>query len=207
MLERYKEKRDFTRTPEPAPSQAADGAGPLVFVVQKHAASHLHYDFRLELDGVLVSWAVPKGPSLNPRDKRLAVMVEDHPLGYRSFEGTIPDDEYGGGQVIVWDQGTYSPDTDGRLSFDDREEAQQRMRDDLAKGKVSIQMRGRKLQGSWTLIKMRGRGENNWLLIKHPDAFADPRRDILKEGASVVSGRRVEDLAVQAAQLKEEVSS
>lgn len=194
MLERYRQKRDFARTPEPPPAQAPAGVGPLIFVVHKHAARRLHYDFRLELDGVLKSWALPKGPSLNPKDKRLAVMVEDHPLDYRSFEGLIPPDQYGAGQVIVWDQGAYSPEADDGLSFEDREKAQQRMKSDLAKGKVSIQMWGQKLKGSWALVRMQGRGDDNWLLIKHADKFADPNRDILEEEGSVISGLTIQDL-------------
>ncbi len=192
MLDRYAEKRDFTRTTEPSAKSGPAGEGPLLFVVQQHAASRLHYDFRLEVDGVLKSWAVPKGPSLNPADKRLAMMVEDHPLDYRTFEGSIPEGEYGAGQVIVWDEGTYSPDEDGRLSFGDREEAQRRMREDIATGKVSIQLRGHKLQGSWALVRMHGRGPANWLLIKHRDDYADPSRDITQEAASVRSGRTIE---------------
>ena len=177
MLEKYREKRDFEKTPEPAPKAETGAQGPLIFVVQKHAASRLHYDFRLEVDGVLKSWPVPKGPSLNPSDKRLAVMVEDHPLDYASFEGVIPKGEYGGGQVIVWDAGTYSPDEDGKLSFSDRAEAEARMREGLKKGKLSFVLRGRKLKGSWTLVKTK-RGEKEWLLIKHQDGFVDRERDI-----------------------------
>src|SRR5918992_3754989 len=126
-LSKYDEKRDFQRTPEP-PGKLKSSGGPLTFVVQKHAARRLHYDFRLEGDGVLKSWAVPNGPSLNPADKRLAVQTEDHPLDYASFEGVIPRGEYGGGQVIVWDNGTYSPDEGGKLSFDNRAEAEDRVR-------------------------------------------------------------------------------
>jgi bifunctional non-homologous end joining protein LigD len=192
MLEKYEEKRDFKRTPEPPPDERP-GAGPLTFVIQKHAASRLHYDFRLEIDGVLKSWPVPKGPSLNPQDKRLAVMTEDHPLDYASFEGVIPKGEYGGGQVIVWDEGTYSPDEDGKLSFNDREEANARMRDGVSKGKLSVFLRGHKLHGSWTLVKI-ARGNNEWLLIKHRDRWADLHRDILEEDASVISGLTIEDL-------------
>ncbi|HEV8574127.1 MAG TPA: DNA ligase D [Dehalococcoidia bacterium] len=193
MLEKYKEKRDFKRTPEPAPGAETDERGPLLFVVQKHAATRLHYDFRLEVDGVLKSWPIPKGPSLNPQDKRLAVMVEDHPLDYAPFEGVIPKGEYGGGQVIVWDAGTYSPDEGGKLSFDDREEAEARMREGLAKGKISIFLRGRKLKGSWTLVRTK-RSEKDWLLIKHHDEFVDLQRDITQEDRSVLSGLSIADI-------------
>jgi bifunctional non-homologous end joining protein LigD len=193
MLDDYEKKRDFGRTPEPPPGDAPDGRGSLTFVVQKHAARRLHYDFRLELDGVLKSWAVPKGPSLDPADKRLAVLVEDHPLDYASFEGVIPRGEYGAGQVIVWDAGTYSPDEGGRLSFEDRAEAAERARAALARGKLSFTLRGEKLQGSWTLVKSRI-GEKEWLLIKHEDGFGDPQADLLADGRSVQSGRTVEDL-------------
>src|SRR3990170_3135923 len=195
MLEEYKKKRDFKRTSEPPPEKKK-GEGPLIFVVQKHAARRLHYDFRLEVDGVLKSWSVPKGPSLDPEMKRLAVMVEDHPLEYGSFEGVIPPGEYGAGQVIVWDQGTYSPDEEGRFSFRDRAEAEARMRDELARGKLSIYLRGHKLRGSWTLVKIRTK-EKDWLLIKHRDEFAvaEAEKDILEEEASsVISDLTIEDL-------------
>ena len=171
-LSAYDEKRDFDRTSEPSASAGATGEGPLTFVVQKHDATALHYDVRLEWDGVLKSWPVPRGPSLDPADKRLAVMTEDHPLDYASFEGVIPKGEYGGGEVIVWDHGTYSPDEAGVLSFGDRDEAEQRMREGLVAGKLSVQFRGHKLKGSWTLVKT-SQSENSWLLIKHQDAAVD----------------------------------
>ena len=193
MLEEYSKKRDLARTPEPPPAPKRAGEGPLTFVVQKHAARRLHYDFRLEVDGVLKSWSVPKGPSLDPGEKRLAVMVEDHPLEYGSFEGVIPRGEYGAGQVIVWDNGTYSPDEGRKLSFHDHSEADERMRRGLAEGKLSILLRGRKLKGSWALVKMQ-RGKNDWLLIKHKDGFADPDRDVLLEDRSVICGLTIEDL-------------
>ena len=193
MLEAYKTKRDFTRTREPGLSSPSPAKGNLRFVVQKHAARRLHYDFRLELDGVLKSWAVPKGPSLNPGEKRLAVLVEDHPLDYGTFEGVIGHDNYGAGQVVVWDTGTYSPDEAGRLDFDNREEAEVRMRRDLAKGKLSITLRGRKLRGSWTLVRT-ARSPTDWLLIKHKDEYADVDRDVLQEQKSVQSGLTIADL-------------
>ena len=192
-LKSYGEKRDFVRTPEPSPARSAAGTGPLTFVVQKHAARRLHYDFRLELDGVLKSWSVPKGPSFDVREKRLAVMVEDHPLDYGSFEGVIPKGEYGAGQVIVWDNGTYSPDEGGELSFHGRAEAEERMRSEIEAGKLSITLRGCKLKGSWTLVKMQ-RGENEWLLIKHRDGVADAERDVLAEDRSVLSSLSIDDL-------------
>ena len=193
MLEKYREKRDFDRTPEPAPGAEKDARGPLIYVIQKHAATRLHYDHRFEVDGVLKSWPVPKGPSLNPRDKRLAVMVEDHPFDYASFEGVIPKGEYGAGQVIVWDAGTYSPDEGGKLSFDDREEAEARMREGIEKGKISVFLRGNKLKGSWTLVRTK-RAANEWLLIKHKDRFADTERDVIEDGRSVLSGLSLEDI-------------
>ncbi|HEY8540621.1 MAG TPA: DNA polymerase ligase N-terminal domain-containing protein, partial [Steroidobacteraceae bacterium] len=168
-LEPYAQKRTFSATPEPPPALAADRQAPLLFVVQKHSASHLHYDFRLELDGVLKSWAIPKGPSLDPNEKRLAVETEDHPFDYASFEGVIPPKQYGAGNVIVWDCGVYSPDEDQRYAFDDREAAQARIRDGLARGKLSFFLRGEKLKGSFALVRTKG---DQWLLIKHRDRYA-----------------------------------
>jgi bifunctional non-homologous end joining protein LigD len=191
-LERYAAKRTFTRTPEPPPQAAAGRRGPLLFVVQKHAARRLHYDFRLELDGVLKSWAVPKGPSLDPSDKRMAVEVEDHPFDYASFEGVIPAGQYGAGNVIVWDCGVYSPDEGGQYAFLDRAAAQTRLRAELATGKLSFLLCGEKLKGSFTLV--RTRSTNQWLLIKHQDRFAQPN-DVLARSASVLSGLRLEELS------------
>ncbi len=187
----YAAKRTFTRTPEPAPAVIAGRAGPLLFVVQKHAASRLHYDFRLELDGVLKSWAVPKGPSLNPGDKRMAVAVEDHPFEYASFEGVIPAKEYGAGRVIVWDCGVYSPDEERKYSFGDREDAQQRARAGIEQGKLSICLRGEKLKGSFALVRTATSGQ--WLLIKHKDGFAT-EQDVALQDRSVLSGVSLDDL-------------
>ncbi len=193
MTEEYTKKRRFDRTPEPAMRQAGEREGPLTFVVQKHAARRLHYDFRLEVDGVLKSWAVTKGPSTDPGEKRLAVMVEDHPIDYASFEGSIPAGEYGAGQVIVWDRGTYSPDEGGELLFDNRSLAEEKMRKGMAEGKLSFTLRGDKLKGSWTLVKMHNQ-DKNWLLIKHKDDYIDKEKDILSEEKSVISGLTIEDI-------------
>ena len=191
-LERYEEKRDFGSTREPAPGEAGQRPGAPVFVVQKHAASRLHYDFRLEFGGALKSWAVPKGPSLDIKEKRLAVLVEDHPLDYASYEGVIGHGNYGAGQVIVWDAGIYTPD-EGGLSWHDRGEAERRMLQGLDAGKLSFTLRGRKLRGSWTLVRT-SRGPQEWLLIKHRDAEADDQRDILDDDKSIVSGLSIAQL-------------
>ncbi len=191
-LERYEEKRDFARTGEPAPAPTRDRPGALTFVVQKHAASRLHYDFRLEFGGALKSWAVPKGPSIGANEKRLAVLVEDHPLDYSSFEGVIGHGNYGAGQVIVWDSGIYTPD-EGGLSWRDREEADRRMLVGLESGKLSFTLRGRKLRGSWTLVRT-SRGPNEWLLIKHKDAHADSECDVLDDDRSIICGLSIEQL-------------
>ncbi|MDD4858755.1 MAG: DNA ligase D [Dehalococcoidales bacterium] len=193
MLKEYQEKRDFRLTGEPPPVKVSRREGPLIFVIQKHAARRLHYDLRLELDGVLKSWSVPEGPSLAPAVKRLAVMVEDHPLDYASFEGVIPQGEYGAGQVIVWDAGDYSPDEGGNLTFNDRAQSEERIRQGLAQGKISFLLRGQKLRGSWTLVKMKNQ-PNNWLLIKHKDNSANDSRNVLEDGISVQSGMTIEDL-------------
>jgi bifunctional non-homologous end joining protein LigD len=198
-LDRYAEKRAFTRTPEPAPKLPTGRRGPLLFVIQKHAARRLHYDFRLELDDVLKSWAVPKGPSLEYGDKRLAVEVEDHPFDYGSFEGVIPAREYGAGNVIVWDCGVYSPDEDNRYSFGNREEAQERVRTELAEGKLNFFLRGEKLKGSFALV--RTSSDKQWLLLKHKDRFVSTSgSDVLARSRSVLSGRSLDELASNGAQ-------
>jgi bifunctional non-homologous end joining protein LigD len=182
VLNEYRKKRHFDKTAEPA--GGARGAGDGVFVVQKHAATRLHYDLRLEVDGVLKSWAVPKGPSMNPGDKRLAVQVEDHPFEYRKFEGSIPQGEYGGGEVIIWDRGTYAPE--GEMST----------RDQLARGELKFALHGEKLRGSFVIVRLRKPGtKNEWLLIKHRDAFADAKWDAEQHAESVVTGRTLEDIA------------
>ncbi len=191
-LQRYGAKRSFARTPEPPPAAAPARAGPLLFVVQKHAARRLHYDLRLELDGVLKSWAVPKGPSLDPEDKRLAVAVEDHPFDYASFEGVIPAKQYGAGSVIVWDCGVYSPDEDQSYIFERRTEAMERTRSELAAGKLSFFVRGEKLKGSFALVRTRKSDE--WLLLKHRDRFAT-RSEVIEQTRSVLSGYTVEEIA------------
>src|ERR1043166_3177610 len=176
-LAEYHRKRRFSDTPEPRGKTAK--RDDKVFVIQKHAATRLHYDLRLEVGGVLKSWAVPKGPSLNPGDKRLAVQVEDHPFEYRTFEGTIPEGNYGAGEVIIWDQGTYEPE--GALSAADQ----------LARGELKFRLHGHKLNGSFVIVKLkRGRG-NEWLLIKHRDEHADPLWNVDDHGQSAVSGRPI----------------
>src|SRR4029077_21010755 len=168
-LEEYRKKRDFTKTPEPAGVVKKRKERELFFCVQKHLASHLHYDLRLEHNGVLLSWAVPKGPSLDPKTKRLAMHVEDHPLDYGEFEGVIPEG-YGAGIVMLWDQGTWTPegdDVDGALR----------------KGDFKFRLDGYKLKGSWVLVKTRGYGGNrgdgrSWLLIKHRDEWSSSDLDI-----------------------------
>ncbi|HZT05976.1 MAG TPA: DNA ligase D [Chloroflexota bacterium] len=193
-LEQYRQRRDFSATPEPKPRRRSKNGAPLRFVVQKHRARRLHYDVRFELDGVLKSWAVPRGPSLNPADKRLAVMVEDHPIDYGVFEGVIPAGEYGAGEVIVWDEGTYAPEDENDQPIDQRAAAEQRMREGLASGRVSIILRGHRLRGGWALVKTR-RKADEWLLVKRRDAFASADADALAAESSVVSGQTIADLS------------
>lgn len=187
----YRTKRTFDKTPEPKGGKTQT-SGPLTFVIQKHQASRLHYDFRLELDGTLKSWAVPKGPSANPEDKRLAVMVEDHPLDYASFEGIIPKGNYGGGTVMVWDRGVYTP----IIESTDRKEAEQLLKKQLQKGHLTFVLLGEKLQGEYALIKTHGGEENAWLLIKAGDIYAS-KKDILKKDRSVLTGRSMEEIRDQ----------
>jgi bifunctional non-homologous end joining protein LigD len=187
-LARYNAKRDFTRTAEPE-GRSAKAAKKLRFVVQKHAASHLHFDFRLELDGVMKSWAVPKGPSYDPTVKRLAMEVEDHPIEYNSFEGTIPKGQYGGGTVMIWDRGTYEPESGGGAEA---------LREGYRRGDLKIVMHGERMQGGWVLVRIRreDRGRNQWLLIKHRDELATVGADIVAAvTTSVVTGRTMEEIA------------
>lgn len=168
-LEVYKEKRNFKQTPEPAGKKKA-ATNELKFVIQRHAASHLHYDFRLEMDGVLKSWAVPKGPSLNPQDKRLAMMVEDHPFDYRTFHGVIPEGNYGAGIVEIWDEGTYQA-----IGSEDRKESEKLLLEELKKGSLKFVLHGKKLKGEFALVKIKNNNstkDNAWLLIKHKDSYA-----------------------------------
>ena len=190
-LSEYSAKRTFDATPEPAPALAEARSGPLLFVVQQHSARRLHYDFRLECDGVLKSWAVPKGPSLDPSEKRLAVQTEDHPFEYASFEGVIPPGQYGAGEVIVWDCGVYSPDEGGKTWFHDRDQAEREIRVGLEKGKLSILLRGEKLKGSFALV--RTKDAKTWLLLKLRDRFVGSA-DLVAQNRSVLSAVAVEDL-------------
>ena len=162
----YNKKRNFNITPEPT-GKAKSSASKLSFVVQRHKASRLHYDFRLEMDGVLKSWAVPKGPSLNPKDKRLAMMVEDHPYDYKDFTGIIPEGNYGAGIVEIWDSGTYSD-----LDNSDKKTAEKKLKAGLESGNLKVRLFGKKLKGEFALVKLKASEDNSWLLIKHNDEYA-----------------------------------
>src|SRR4051812_24099621 len=190
-LREYEAKRTFTATPEPGPAMASGRGGPLLFVVQQHHARAMHYDLRLEVDGVLKSWAVPRGPSLDRSEKRLAVQTEDHPFDYASFEGIIPKGQYGAGEVIVWDCGVYSPDEDGETWFHDRARAEQLVREGMAAGKLSLLLRGEKTKGSFALV--RTKDTKNWLLIKHKDHLVR-KGDLTEQVRSVLSGATVEEM-------------
>ena len=187
LLKKYRGMRDFGDTPEPSGRSKKLAAGP-IFVIQKHQASHLHYDFRLEMEGVLKSWSVPKGPSYDPGTKRLAMMTEDHPYDYGSFEGVIPEGNYGAGNVIIWDTGTWEFIEPG----DDPVAA-------LRAGKITFRLNGRKMFGEWALVKIGARGRssrgNEWLLLKHRDAFANEDVDVTEVAPrSVVSNLLVEEI-------------
>lgn len=167
-LTNYNKKRNFEETAEPAGKKVAKKADELVFVVQRHKATRLHYDFRLELQGVLKSWAVPKGPSLNPTDKRLAMMVEDHPFDYKDFEGIIPAGNYGAGIVEIWDRGTYTSVED-KKSKKDHEKV---LLKGLGEGNLKVKLNGQKLKGEFAVVKLKNEDDNSWLLIKHRDSFS-----------------------------------
>ena len=194
-LAKYNQKRNFNSTEEPK-GENKKSKNDLIFVVQKHAASHLHYDFRLELNGVLKSWAIPKGPSMNPDDKRLAIMVEDHPFSYKDFEGDIPEGNYGAGNVIVWDNGTYTlPEEQPKAATENKLKA------DLEKGHLSFTLKGKKLKGEFSLFKLNSKQDNSWLLIKKKDADATDT-DILKKDKSVISNTTLEDLEKKSIAIK-----
>jgi len=180
-LSRYRKKRDFSTSPEPKGTSKKRG-NRLIFVVQKHRASHLHYDLRLEMGGVLKSWAIPRGPSLNPKDRRLCIRVEDHPYDYKDFEGNIPAGNYGAGDVIIWDRGTYEGAN---------QESEESLLEMLRKGSFSLILNGKKLAGGFSLIRMRR--PNQWLLVKKRDEFASSK-DIIRNERSVISGRKLPDV-------------
>ena len=178
-LKEYEKKRKFDKTPEPGPKKKRTRTGRM-FVVQKHRATQLHYDFRLEADGVLKSWAVPKGPSLDPSVKRLAMEVEDHPVDYAKFEGVIPEGEYGGGTVMVWDYGTYEPEEDTNVSAA------------LRQGELKFTLDGQKLKGSWVLVRTRGR---QWLLLKHRDYYTTTEEVAELAPVSILTRRTLAEIA------------
>jgi DNA ligase D-like protein (predicted 3'-phosphoesterase) len=187
-LKDYQQKRDFRRSPEPPGGRGPASREP-VFVIQMHAARRLHYDFRLEVDGVLKSWAIPKGPSTDPKDKRLAVPTEDHPLEYAAFEGVIPPGEYGAGTVLVWDTGPYH-------NLTEKQGVPLPMAEGLAHGHVKVWLHGRKLKGAYALNRFRTGKDESWLLIKADDAEAEPGRDpVAREPRSVLTGRTLEEIA------------
>jgi len=183
-LEEYAAKRKFTNTPEPPPSSGKSKQPANYFCVQRHDATRLHYDFRLELDGVLKSWAVPKGPTLDPAVRHFAAMVEDHPIEYGDFEGNIPAGNYGAGSVMLWDRGTW--ELLGDVSGPDQ----------LARGDLKFRLHGEKLNGDFAIVHMKGRGKGNeWLIIKKRDEFAAPGWDVEAHAHSVLSGRTQQEIA------------
>ncbi|KPP86819.1 MAG: DNA ligase (ATP) [Rhodobacteraceae bacterium HLUCCO07] len=186
-LDRYHERRDFSRSTEPRGDVGSTSGNP-VFVIQKHDASNLHYDFRLEVQGVLKSWAVPKGPSTDPREKRLAIATEDHPLDYADFEGVIPEGEYGAGAVLIWDRGTYE-------NITETENGPRPMAEALANGHALVRLSGEKLHGGYALQRIDDNADQ-WLLIKMDDEAADARRNpVSTEPKSVVSGCDLDEIA------------
>jgi DNA ligase D-like protein (predicted 3'-phosphoesterase) len=191
-LKEYRKKRDFKKSSEPSGRKKRSSKGKNIFVIQKHDASHLHYDFRLEIDGVLKSWAIPKGPSTNPREKRLAVETEDHPMEYATFEGVIPEGEYGAGPVIVWDSGTFD-------NIKEKDGKSVPLSDCYTNGQIEVNLHGKKLQGGYALIHTSfgdDARKKNWLLIKMKDEYADARRNPVKtEPESVISGKTIEEMA------------
>ena len=188
-LRNYKKKRDFRKTTEPS-GEKESSAGNRIFVIQKHDATNLHYDVRIEIDGVLVSWAVPKGPSTDPEEKRLAIRTEDHPIAYSNFEGVISEDQYGAGVVMVWDKGTY-----GNMR-EEKENESVSMKESLKDGKIEINLNGEKLSGGYYLIRTgTSDGDEQWLLIKADDDEADARRNPTStEPESVLSGKTLEEI-------------
>ncbi len=195
-LAQYREKRDFRKTSEPSGKRFRKGEQQSIFVVQKHDASNLHYDFRLEVKGVLKSWAVPKGPSTDPKEKRMAVPTEDHPLEYADFEGVIPEGEYGAGTVLVWDIGTY------KNMRADKENDKKSMEESLEQGKVEVWLEGKKIKGGYALIRT-GKGRNErWLLIKMKDEKADARRNpVSTKPNSAISGRTLDEISNQVSEV------
>jgi DNA ligase D-like protein (predicted 3'-phosphoesterase) len=188
-LSDYRKKRDLGESPEPSGASSSSGDEP-VFVIQKHDASNLHYDLRLEVDGVLKSWAVPKGPSTDPDDKRLALPTEDHPLDYADFEGVIPEDQYGGGTVLLWDRGPY------RNLRAEKDDDGASMAEALDQGKVEVWLEGSKIRGGYALVRTGGGDDSRWLLIKMDDDEADARRKPTStEPESVASGRDLDEIA------------
>lgn len=198
QLSIYREKRDQNKTPEPFTSEDIDPKN-LVYVVQKHQATALHYDFRLEIGGAMPSWAVPKGPTLDPAFKRLAMQTEDHPLDYRHFEGVIPKGQYGAGTVMIWDFGTYWPEVeeDGeRAQMKDKKEAEKILKKGLEKGELKFFLYGQKLKGSFALVKTRGfAGKNAWLLIKHKDKYVQEGFDAKDFDFSAKTNKSLQDLS------------
>jgi DNA ligase D-like protein (predicted 3'-phosphoesterase) len=188
-LKRYKSKRNFSKTPEPKTGSRKSSKKP-IFVIQQHDATSIHFDFRLEVDGVLASWSVPKGPSTDPREKRLAVRTEDHPLEYADFEGCIPEKEYGAGVVIVWDSGPYENRTR-------KNGAEISMKKALEEKSVKLKLHGKKIKGGYALIHAKTGGDDkNWLLIKEDDDYADARRNpVSSEPHSVLSGKTIKAMA------------